>query len=60
MCRGGAEMQNSRYPFPKQVTHKWEDDDNCRDFLQGVSDPSTTLGSPFQRSCTGKMNPQDI
>ena len=45
---------------PEWVTHKWEDNYNCRGSTQGARGPSPTLGSPAQGSCTRKTSPQNI
>ena len=53
---GGAETQYSQGPYPKWVTHKWENNYNCRRSPLKVMNLSPTAGFPAQKSCTSKTS----
>ena len=53
--KGG--VQYSQVSSPQVVTHKRENNYNCKGSPQGVRGPSPTLDSPVQGSCMGKDDP---
>ena len=42
------------------VTHKWENNYNCRGSPQGMKGPRLISGYPVQGSYTQKMSPKNI